>query len=69
MDGNAARLPQKLVDVLENNKTVVDAYVVEKSALNKHKMHTLLSTNGFTNSRERERYISMVAHSRRWGRV
>ena len=62
-------IPKKLIEVLDNNKEIVDSFVVDKSQYNKHKMHTLLSTNGFTSRRDREKYIDLVVHSRRWGRV
>jgi len=62
-------IPKKLIQVLESNKEVVDSFVVDKSSYNKHKMHTLLNNNGFTNGRDREKYIDLVARSRRWGRV
>jgi hypothetical protein len=69
MQNDKIVLPRKLIDVLETHKEVVDAFAVEKSPYNKHRLHSVLSANGYTNSRERERFIKMVAQSRRWGRV
>lgn len=62
-------LPKNIVDVLESNKEVVDSFVLDKSSYNKHRMHSMLSQSGIKSSRDRERYIKLVAESRRWGRV
>jgi hypothetical protein len=62
-------IPKKLIELLEENKEIVDAFVLEKSQYNRHRLNTLLSANGFTSSRDRDKYIELVSRSRRWGRV
>lgn len=61
-------LPKRLAEVLAANREVVDAYVQDKSAFNKHRLNSMLCANGFTNGRDRENYIRAVATSRKWGK-
>lgn len=60
-------LPPRMVEVLEANKELIEAFIADKSAYNRHRMHTMLAANGFRNQMDRERLIGLVAHSRRWG--
>lgn len=61
-------LPRRVVAVLDANRDVVEAYVRDRTPFNKHKMHTMLSANGFASSIDREKYIRVAVTSRRWGK-
>jgi hypothetical protein len=66
-ENRAAVLPPELIEALNANKEMIDAFLVDRSAFNKHRLHTLLAAHGIRDQRARERVIGFVSHSRRWG--